>query len=350
MCNPNPSDSRVHQAVLDLSNGLSAHLTPATTAYHEIWLDKKLVAGGEDHEPLYGKTYLPRKFKIAIAVPPSNDVDVFAHDLGYIAIVENGSVIGYNVTVGGGMGQTHGNKKTYPVLAKLLGFCTPEQAIQVGEKVMLVQRDYGERVNRKHARLKYTIEDKGLDWFRSEVESRLGYKLQPPKPYKFTSNGDRYGWAHTGDGEWSYTLFIQNGRIKDTSDYRLKTGLREIAKVHNGGFALTPNQHLVISKISPSKKSQISDLLVKYGIDNSGLSGLRLNSMACVALPTCALAMAESERYLPVLVTKIEDMLERCGLREDAITIRMTGCPNGCARPSIAEIAFIGKGMIFYYP
>lgn len=347
MCNPNPNGpTSVHRSVLKLSNDLSAHLTPSTSAYHEIWLDKKLVAGGEDNEPLYGKTYLPRKFKIAVAVPPSNDVDVLAHDLGYIAIVENGVVIGYNVTVGGGMGQTHGNKKTYPVLAKPLGFCTPEQAVLVGEKVMLVQRDYGERVNRKHARLKYTIEDKGLDWFRTEVESRLGYKLSPPKPYKFTSNGDRYGWANASDGTWSYTLFIQNGRIKDTEDYSLKTGLREIAKIHKGSFALTPNQHLVIANISTSEKSLISSLLLKYGIDNNGLSGLRLNSMACVALPTCALAMAESERYLPVLVGKIESLLEANGLRDDAITIRMTGCPNGCARPSIAEIAFIGKGNI----
>ncbi|KAJ3334308.1 hypothetical protein HDU91_002760, partial [Kappamyces sp. JEL0680] len=252
MCNPEPAgNAEVHRPILKLANDLSAHLTPATGAYHEIWLDKKLVAGGEDEEPLYGKTYLPRKFKIAIAVPPSNDVDVLAHDLGYIAIVEGGRVVGYNVTVGGGMGQTHGNKKTYPLLAQQLGFCTPEQAVLVGEKVMLVQRDYGERLNRKHARLKYTIEDRGLDWFRSEVESRLGYKLQAPRPFKFTSNGDRYGWTQVSDGTWSYTMFIQNGRIKDTQDYRLKTGLREIALVHKGGFALTPNQHLIITKIPP---------------------------------------------------------------------------------------------------
>ena len=345
MCNPNPIGGHlVQSAVVKLSNDLSRHLTPATSAYHEIWLDKKLVAGGEDHEPLYGKTYLPRKFKIAIAVPPSNDVDCLAHDLSYIAIVENGHVVGYNVTVGGGMGQTHGNNKTYPLLGKPLGYCTPEQAVLVGEKVMLVQKEYGERVNRKHARLKYTIEDHGIDWFRTQVEEKLGYKLQPSKPYKFTSNGDRYGWDKLSDSTWSFTLFIQNGRIKDTAEYQLKTGLREIAKVHKGNFDLTPNQHLIISKISEADKPLISSLLVKYSIDNNGLSGLRLNSMACVALPTCALAMAESERYLPSLVTKIEHILEDCGLRDDSITIRMTGCPNGCARPAIAEIAFIGKG------
>jgi sulfite reductase (NADPH) hemoprotein beta-component len=210
---------------------------------------------------------------------------------------------------------------------------------------MLVQRDYGDRTNRKHARLKYTIEDRGIDWFRGEVEKRVGYNLQPSKAYKFTSNGDRYGWHQQTDGSWSFTLFIQNGRIKDTPDYKLKAGLREIAKVHTGEFALTPNQHLIITKIKPSEKSVISTLLAKYRIDNNGLSGLRLNSMACVALPTCALAMAESERYLPSLIEKIEKLLEENGLRDDAITIRMTGCPNGCARPSIAEIAFIGKGF-----
>ncbi|KAI8899755.1 sulfite reductase [NADPH] beta subunit [Globomyces pollinis-pini] len=347
MCNPNPGDSEIHKIVLDFSSRLSQHLLPSTAAYHEIWLDKKLVAGGEE-EPLYGKTYLPRKFKVAVAVPPSNDVDVLAHDLGYIAVIENGVFIGFNVTVGGGMGTTHGNKKTFPRLAEPLCFCTLDQAIDIGEKVMLVQRDYGDRTNRKHARLKYTIDDRGLDWFRGEVEKRVGYKLEPAKPYKFTSNGDRYGWSKSTNGKWSFTLFIQNGRVKDTSSYQLKTGLREIALVHKGNFVLTPNQHLVIADIDETDKATISDLLVKFGIDNNGLSGLRLNSMACVALPTCALAMAESERYLPSLVGKIETLLEENGLREESITIRMTGCPNGCARPSIAEIAFVGKAPGVY--
>jgi sulfite reductase (NADPH) hemoprotein beta-component len=342
MCNPNPGNSKIHEIVLDFSKKLSTHLTPATGAYHEIWMDKKLVAGG-DNEPLYGKTYLPRKFKVAVAVPPSNDVDVLAHCLGYIAIVEKGEFVGFNVTVGGGMGQTHGNKNTYPVLAKPLGFVPLEDAILVGEKVMLIQKDYGERTERKHARLKYTVEDKGIEWFRKEVEERMGKPLQKSKPYKFTSNGDRYGWISNTDGTWTYTLFIQNGRIKDTEDYLLKTGLREIAQIHKGDFALTPNQHLVITKIQESEKALIESILSKYKINNNGLSGMRLNSMACVALPTCALAMAESERYLPSLITCIETLLEENGLRDDAITIRMTGCPNGCARPSIAEIAFIGK-------
>lgn len=345
MCNPNPGDSEIHKQVLEFSRMLSAHLTPSTSAYHEIWLDKKLVASFGNEEPLYGKTYLPRKFKIAVAVPPHNDVDVFAHDLGYISIIENGKLIGFNVTVGGGMGQTHGNSKTYPLLAQQLGFCKLEQGIEVGEKVMLVQRDYGDRVNRKHARLKYTIEDRGIDWFRTQVEEKIGYKLESPKKFKFISNGDRYGWHKETNGNWSFTMFVQNGRVKDVPNYMLMTGLREIASVHSGDFRLTPNQHLVIGRISPDNKALISNLLYKFKIDNNGLSGIRLNSMACVALPTCALAMAESERYLPSLIDKIEKLLDEVGLRQESITIRMTGCPNGCARPSIAEIAFIGKGM-----
>ncbi|KAI8926656.1 hypothetical protein BC831DRAFT_399665 [Entophlyctis helioformis] len=348
MCNPNPVDSAVHKEVLDFSRRLSAHMTPQTSAYHEIWLDKKLVATFGNEEPMYGKTYLPRKFKVAVAVPPYNDVDVFAHDLGYIAIVRDGRLLGFNVTVGGGMGQTHGNKKTYPMLAQPLGFCTVEQAVDVGEKVLLVQRDYGDRTNRRHARLKYTIEDRGLEWFRGQVEERLGYKLEAPQPYTFTTNGDRYGWTRGTDGLWAYTLFVANGRVKDTPEYRLKSGLAELAAVHRGTLALTPNQHLVVAGITDDQRPVIQRVLDRYSLSNAGLSGLRLGSMACVALPTCALAMAESERYLPSLVDKIEDTLDGLGMRSEAVTIRMTGCPNGCARPQLAEIGFIGKAPGMY--
>ncbi|KAJ3078083.1 hypothetical protein HDU99_000796 [Rhizoclosmatium hyalinum] len=349
MCNPNPSSSNVHRQVQEFTKKFSDHLTPNTNAYHEIWLDKKMVVTSEDVEPIYGKTYLPRKFKVAVAVPPHNDVDVFAHDLGYIAVTEGDNLIGFNVTVGGGMGMTHGMKTTYPRLGDLLGFCTVEQAVEVGEKVVTTQRDFGDRTNRKHARLKYTIDDRGIDWFRGEVESRLGYKLQPARPYTFISNGDRYGWSEGVKGIWSYTLFIQNGRVKDESTRLMKTGLRALADdfirrdVKGIEFRLTPNQHLMIAGVPSSEKWKLEAFLKKYEMENGNLSGLRQNSMACVALPTCALAMAESERYLPDLVGKIEDVLEVNGLRENAITIRMTGCPNGCARPQMAEIAFIGK-------
>lgn len=345
MCNPNPAASEVHGEVLGLAQSISDHLTPKTRAYHEIWLDAEKVAGGEEEvEPIYGKTYLPRKFKIVIAVPPSNDVDIFAHDLGYIAIVEDGKIVGYNITVGGGMGMSHGKPATYPRLAEVMGFCTPEEAVNVAEKVVSVQRDFGDRINRAHARLKYTIADRGLEWFKAEVESRLGYTLEPARQFHFEDTGDRYGWVNGVDGNWHLTLFLQNGRIKDYTDFPMKTGLREIAKIHKGDFRLTSNQNLIIGGIAPEDRPAIEALVKEYKLDK-GLngSGLRLNSMACVALPTCGLSLAESERYLPDLVTELEAVVEKAGLRDDAIVIRMTGCPNGCARPYLGEIGLVGK-------
>jgi sulfite reductase (NADPH) hemoprotein beta-component len=345
MCNPNPSLSAVHGETLQVAQAISDHLTPKTRAYHEIWLDEERVAGGEeDFEPIYGKTYLPRKFKIVVAVPPSNDVDIYAHDLGFIAIVEDDQIVGYNITVGGGMGTSHGKAATFPRLADVMGFCTPDQVIDVAEKVVTVQRDFGDRTNRAHARLKYTISDRGIDWFRGEVESRLGYKLEEARPFQFENTGDRYGWVQGTDDKWHLTLFIQNGRIKDFEGFPLKTGLREIAKVHKGDFRLTCNQNLIIGGVPESEKETIEGLVKQYGIE-AGLksSGLRLNSMACVALPTCGLSLAESERYLPDLVTDLETVIEEAGLRDDAIIIRMTGCPNGCARPYLGEIGLVGK-------
>jgi len=346
MCNPNPYQSAVHAEVFDLSRAISDHLTPRTRAYHEIWLDdEKVESSAEDVEPIYGKTYLPRKFKVVIAVPPSNDVDIFAHDLGYIAIVdESGQLLGYNVTVGGGMGTHHNNAKTFPRLADVMGFCTPEQAVDVAEKVVTVQRDFGDRTDRKHARLKYTIEDRGIDWFRGEVEQRLGYPLAAPRPFQFEHMGDRYGWVEGTDGKAHYTLFIMSGRVKDTASLQMKTGLREIAKIHSGDFRLTPNQNLIIAGVTPDKRSQIEDLICQFKLDqHEHISGLRRNSISCVALPTCGLALAESERYLPELVTKLENVFEQVGLRDDEVVIRMTGCPNGCGRPFLGEIGFVGR-------
>ncbi len=323
-------------------------MDPRTRAYAEIWLDGEKVSDsldpGEEVEPIYGPVYLPRKFKIGIAVPPSNDVDVFSQDLGLIAIVEDGKLKGFNVSVGGGMGMTHGDTKTYPQVGKVIGFCTPEQLIDVAEKTVTIQRDYGDRAVRKHARFKYTIDDRGLDWFTAELTERLGWALSEAKPFQFDHHGDRYGWVKGSDGKWHFTLFIENGRIKDTDDYPLMTGLREIAKVHDGDFRLTANQNLIIGGISPRKKKKIEGLIEQYLLSDGKLnSALRRNSMACVALPTCGLAMAESERYLPSLIGKLEPVLEEAGLRDEEIVIRMTGCPNGCARPALAELAFIGK-------
>ncbi|MEE8343953.1 MAG: NADPH-dependent assimilatory sulfite reductase hemoprotein subunit [Woeseiaceae bacterium] len=346
MCSPMPALSEVHREVQAHAESLSEHLTPATSAYHEIWLDgKKLQSPEREVEPIYGDTYLPRKFKIAFVVPPQNDVDVYAQDLGFIAIVEQGAVRGFNVTVGGGMGMSHGEAATYPRLADVMGFCTTEQVNAVAEAVVTVQRDFGDRTNRKHARLKYTIDDRGLDWLRSEVERRLGWQLEKPRPFVFVGNGDVYGWQRSTDGLWHYTLFVQNGRILDAGDRRLMAGLRKIAAAHKGDFRLTPNQNLIISNVSDDDREQIAELLREFGIENSQqASPLRLHSMACVAFPTCGLAMAESERYLPSLIDRIDERLEVHGLCDEAMTIRMTGCPNGCARPYIAEIGLVGKG------
>jgi sulfite reductase (NADPH) hemoprotein beta-component len=346
MCSPMPPLSEIHGEVQAHAESLSAHLTPATGAYHEIWLDgEKLRDPAAESEPIYGDTYLPRKFKLAFAVPPQNDVDVYAQDLGFIAIVEDGRLSGYNVTVGGGMGMSHGETDTYPRLADVLGFCSPGDVNAVAEAVVTTQRDFGDRTNRKHARLKYTIDDHGLDWFRSEVEQRLGSKLREPRPFSFVGNGDVYGWQQSTDGHWHYTLFIQNGRIQDVDGRLYLTGLRKIAKLHKGDFRLTPNQNLIISNVSENDKSRIIGLLRHFRIENNQhASPLRLHSMACVAFPTCGLAMAESERYLPSLIDRIERLVDSRGIGGEAITIRMTGCPNGCARPYIAEIGLVGKG------
>ncbi|GGO01307.1 assimilatory sulfite reductase (NADPH) hemoprotein subunit [Saccharibacillus kuerlensis] len=349
MCNPNPYQSEVHTEVYEWADKISRHLDPHTRAYHEIWLDEEKVVDSRDfdtpQEPIYGPVYLPRKFKIGIAVPPSNDVDVYSQDLGFIAIVENGKLAGFNVTVGGGMGMSHGDNKTYPQLGKLIGFITPEQSIDLAEKIVTIQRDYGDRAVRKHARFKYTIDDRGLDWLVNELHSRLGWELQPAREYGFDHNGDRYGWIKGSNGKWHYTLFIENGRIADFDGYSLMTGLREIAKEHDGDFRLTANQNLIIGNVSQQKKRKIDRLIQQYNLtDGAHYSALRRSSMACVALPTCGLAMAESERYLPSLLDKLDPMFDEAGLREKEIVIRMTGCPNGCARPMLAEIAFIGKG------
>lgn len=345
MCNPNPYQSRIHGEVLEVTKKISDHLSPRTGAYHEIWLDKeRITPEPEEVEPIYGKTYLPRKFKVVVAVPPSNDVDIFAHDLGYIAIVEDDQLVGFNVTVGGGMGMSHNKEATFPRLAQVLGFCTVDQVVDVAEKIVTVQRDYGDRSDRLHARLKYTVEDHGLDWFRERVEERLGYELGEERPYHFDDNGDRYGWTEGVDGKWHYTLFIQNGRVRDNGSVKARTALREIAQIHEGDFRLTANQNLIIASVAADAREKIDTVLSRHGLSGMNLgSALRLNSMACVALPTCGLALAEGERYLPDLITELDTVVEEAGLREDAITIRMTGCPNGCARPYLAEIAMVGR-------
>lgn len=348
MCNPNPYQSEIHAEVYEWAKSLSDYLLPRTRAYHEIWLDEEKVVSTPDveEEPMYGLLYLPRKFKIGIAVPPSNDIDVFSQDLGLIAIVENGKLIGFNVAIGGGMGMTYGDKATYPQVAKVIGFCTPDKVVELAEQTITIQRDYGNRSVRKNARFKYTVDRLGLENIKEELENRLGWRLEEARAYHFDHNGDRYGWVKGLGGKWHFTLYVENGRVADFDDYKLKTALREIAKVHTGDFRLTPNQNLVIANVSAQKKEKISEMMDQYGLsDGSRHTALRRNSMACVALPTCGLAMAESERYLPGLISKMEEIVDENGLRDQEITIRMTGCPNGCARPALAEIAFMGKAV-----
>lgn len=349
MCNPNPALSSIHDEVYAWAKRISEHLLPRTRAYHEIWLGDDLLAGGDlpdEEEPIYGRYYLPRKFKVAIAVPPNNDVDVFANDLGFIGIAEQGKLVGFNVAVGGGMGMSHGEKATYPRLADVIGFCQPEQAVAVAEAVLATQRDFGDRKNRKHARLKYTIDEHGLDWFKGEVQRRLGYDLAPSRPFAFASNGDRYGWVKGVDDTWHFTVFIMNGRIRDDGDRPLLTALREIAQVHDGDFRMTGNQNLMIANVSKANKKRIDGLLDRHGLkDGLKQTGLRLGALACVAFPTCGQAMAESERTMPGLLDKLDAVLRASGLEQEPITIRMTGCPNGCARPYMAEIGLVGKNL-----
>lgn len=373
-----PHNATVHKQVSDIGAHISEHLLPQTTAYHEIWLQgedesdkvgdrdawetrkkgpkktKTLVAGNAlaDVEPMYGPTYLPRKFKVVITVPPFNDVDVYAHDIGLIAILEENEVIGFNLVAGGGMGSTHNNKKTYPRTGSMFGYVPKDKVHLACEKIMLVQRDFGDRTNRKHARLKYTIDDLTVEVFKEKTEELLGFKFEEPKPFEIKSNVDYFGWCKDEFGLNHFTFFIENGRIEDTPELPQKTGLKLIAQYLEGGrsgeFRLTGNQHLLISNIEDEDLEHIKSIMSEYKLDNTNFSALRLSSAACVAFPTCGLAMAESERYLPKLISKLEEALEEYGLRHDSIVMRMTGCPNGCARPWVAEVALVGKAYGAY--
>ncbi len=370
MCNPNPSQSRIHAQAYEDAALISAHLTPKTNAYHEIWLapllsppegddsvqaftekgeevaSAPLGGDGGAEEPIYGRTYLPRKFKIAIAIPPYNDTDIYSNDIGLIAIEKNGELIGYNIVAGGGLGMTFGMPETYPRLASRLGFVRRENIIKAVESIVTIQRDWGNRENRKLSRMKYTIDHVGLETFTEELEQRMGFKLEQIAPYLFTRSGDVFGWSHNIDGSHNVMLFIEGGRVKDTENYLLKTALRKVAEIHDGDFLVTGNQNLQIRGISEKNKLVIQLLLDHYKVlPELNKSGLRLNSIACVALPTCSLAFAEAERYLPDLIAKIDEILVANGLDKEEIIIRMTGCPNGCGRPYLGEIGLVGRAV-----
>ncbi|MEL4409911.1 assimilatory sulfite reductase (NADPH) hemoprotein subunit [Shewanella algae] len=348
MCNPNPVESKLHQQAYFWAKKLSDHLLPHTRAYAEIWLDEEKLLSTEDEqpaavEPVYGKTYLPRKFKMAVAVPPDNDVDVYTNDLGFIAVAQEGELVGFNLVAGGGMGSTHGEVETFPRLADDFGFIKAEDTIKFAEAVMTVQRDWGNRSNRKRSRLKYTIVDHGFEAYKAEVEKRAGVKFAPKREVVIGDRGDRYGWVKGIDNHWHLTLFIEGGRVKDTQGKLLQTGLREIAKIHKGDFRMTSNQNIIIAKVADEDKAEIEALARKHGLMGQVITATRGHSIACVALPTCALAMAEAERYFPEFIDHVDALQAKHAIGEQAIVVRMTGCPNGCARPFAAEIGFVGK-------
>jgi sulfite reductase (NADPH) hemoprotein beta-component len=345
-CSVHPQRTKLHATVYDLAKRASEHMRWKSGAYREIWLGDACVRGGEpelEEEPFYGPLYLPRKFKIGFAIPPVNDIEVFTHDLGFITIAEGEDLIGFNACVGGGMGRTDRAPKTYPRLADVIGFVRPDQVLEVCEKTVAIQRDYGDRVDRSRARFKYTLDVHGLRWFRRELEARLGWALEPARSYRFETNSDRLGWQRGSDGRWHLGLFIEHGRVSSTAKLPWMDALRELSD-HDVEYRLTTNQNLVISQIDASKRQEITDLFARYGIDVESLPRpIHRNALACVALPTCGLAMAESERYLGTLLEKVQGLLDRHGLSKQPISVRMTGCPNGCVRPYVAEIGLTGR-------
>lgn len=345
-CTSNPSESPLHHEIFELAGKISEMCLPKTKSYYDLWIDDELLIDRKTEEdPLYQDRYLPRKLKIGIAIPPNNDVDVFINDIALIAIVEDDRIAGYNIAAGGGLGATHGNEATYARLASLLGFVdTEEKLLKAVYEIITVQRDFGNRSDRKLSRLKYTIDKLGIEGYRNEVEKRCGFALEPAREFKFEQRKDRYGWTRNHEGKWFYTLFVEHGRVLDTEGYPLKSGLLKIAETGNVNFRFTCNQNLILSDIREEDKAEIENLLKEHGISGytEEASALRKNSVACVALNTCSLALAEGQRYLPVLVTKIEPVLEKYGLQNEDITIRMTGCPNGCGRSPNAEIGFVG--------
>ena len=352
LCTPNPIESEIHQQAYAWAKKISEHLLPQSRAYAEIWLDEEKLetteASKDSVEPILGASYLPRKFKTTVVVPPQNDIDVHANDLNFVAISKNGQLVGFNVLVGGGLAMTHGDQLTYPRRADDFGFIKVDDTIAIAEAVVTTQRDWGNRVNRKNAKTKYTLDRVGIDAFKTEVEKRAGVTFAESKPYEFTERGDRIGWVAGIDGKYHLTLFIENGRLLDYSENdhakQLKTGVAQIAKIHHGDFRMTANQNLIIAGVAEQDKAKIETLARQYGLLKDDVSLQRTSSMACVAFPTCPLAMAEAERFLPSFVTQVEGLLTKNNLSDEAIILRVTGCPNGCGRAMLAEVGLVGKG------
>ncbi len=347
LCTTNPVESELHQEAYEWAKKISEHLLPKTRAYAEIWLDGEKLEGvnGENtQEPILGSNYLPRKFKTTVVIPPQNDVDVHANDLNFVAIADNGKLVGFNVLVGGGLAMTHGDKSTYPRKADDFGFVPLANTLDVAAAVVTTQRDWGNRVNRKNAKTKYTLDRVGIEVFKAEVEKRAGIRFEDSRPYEFTGRGDRIGWVEGIDGKHHLALFIENGRLLDYPGKPLKTGVAEIAKIHKGDFRMTANQNLIIAGVAEQDKAQIETIARAHGLMDDNVSNQRKNSMACVAFPTCPLAMAEAERYLPGLIDNVETILAKHGIADESIILRVTGCPNGCGRAMLAELGLVGKG------
>jgi sulfite reductase (NADPH) hemoprotein beta-component len=350
-CSAHPKESALHEKVFQYADKISSLVLPKTRAYYEIWLDQEKLVEKTEEDPLYQDRYLPRKFKIGIAIPPNNDVDVLTNDLGLIAIIENDTLKGFNIAAGGGLGTTHGNANTYARLATVFGFVdTEEKLMKAIYECITVQRDFGNRNDRKLARLKYTVDQMGVEGYRAEVEKRCGFKLEEPRPWVFTERKDHYGWRMNHEGKWYYTVFVENGRVLDDDNIALKTGLFEIAKTGKANFRFTSTQNVILADITNENKVEVETLLDQFGItrhtDKAG--ALRKNAIACVAFNTCPLALAEAQRYLPTLITKIEPILYKYNLHDDDIILRMTGCPNGCGRSPAAEIGFVGTAYGLY--
>lgn len=347
LCTSNPVQSELHQQAYEWAKKISEHLLPRTSAYAEIWLDKEKVVT-TDEEPILGQTYLPRKFKTSVVIPPLNDVDLHANDMNFVAIAEHGELIGFNVLVGGGLAMTHGDTATFPRLASEFGFIPLDKTLAVAEAIVTTQRDWGNRTERKNAKTKYTLERVGVDTFKAEVEKRADVSFEPIRPYEFTERGDKIGWLKGIDNRWHLTLFIENGRLIDLEDKPLKTGVAEIARIHQGDFRLTANQNLIVAGVPESEKATIEAIARAHGLMSDAITPQRENSMACVSFPTCPLAMAEAERFLPEFTTHVENIMAAHNVADEHIVLRITGCPNGCGRAMLAEVGLVGKALDRY--
>ncbi|HLJ34226.1 MAG TPA: NADPH-dependent assimilatory sulfite reductase hemoprotein subunit [Ktedonobacteraceae bacterium] len=355
MACPAPVRSRAQIQIQEIAGRIALRMAPRSAAYHEIWIDGEQVetithpTEDEVVEPMYGPTYLPRKFKIGVAFPGDNCIDVYTQDIGLVPVLDGESLVGFTVLIGGGMGMTHGKTETYPRLASPLCYVPADEVLEVIETIITIQRDYGDRKNRKHARMKYVVEERGTGWFRAELEQRLGRSVEDPRQVHWHGSEDHLGWHEQGDGRWFLGLHIENGRLKDTDTMLLRTGIRKTVETFRPAVRLTAQQNILLADIPAEQRGAVNDMLASYNITTEPAEvGTHRFAMACPSLPTCGLALAEAERVLPSVVQQIEAELEALGLANEPLSMRMTGCPNGCARPYMGDIGFVGRTKDVY--